>query len=137
MPITPTSTVDPTVMTNNWSAGLQSPTNQQKLVYKYTHPRVAFNANPTHAQQALLAGVQRAVAANKYASSMAAVDLNKAGDKHQLRHGGRDLEAEVERREHGIAGLVVHLLESIGAGGDAAGEGLDVKHSVYLALAAS
>ena len=80
MPITPTSTVDPSVMTNNWSAGLQSPTNQQKLVYKYTHPRIAFNANPTHAQQALLAGVQRAVAANKYASSMAAVDLNKAGD---------------------------------------------------------
>lgn len=80
MPITPTSTVDPTVMANNWSAGLQSPTNQQKLVYKYTHPRVAFNANPTQAQQALLAGVQRAVTANKYATSMAAVDLNKAGD---------------------------------------------------------
>ena len=78
MPITPTTTVDPTVMTNNWSAGLQSPTNQQKLVYKYTHPRQAFNANPTQSQQALLAGVQRAVTANKYASSMAAVDLNQA-----------------------------------------------------------
>jgi hypothetical protein len=78
MPITPTSQIDPTVMTNNWSAGLQSPTNQQKLVYKYTHPRAAFNANPTQSQASLLAGVQRAVAANKYASSMAAVDLNQA-----------------------------------------------------------
>jgi hypothetical protein len=67
-------------MSNNWSAGLQSPTNQQKLVYKYTHPRTAFNANPTQAQAALLAGVTRAVTANKYATSMAAVDLNQAAN---------------------------------------------------------
>jgi len=80
MPITPTTTIDPVVMTNNWSAGLQSPTNQQKLVYKYTHPRVAFNANPQQAQAALLAGVTRAVTANKYATSMAAVDLNQAAN---------------------------------------------------------
>lgn len=80
MPLTPTATVDPVQMTNNWSASLQSPLNQQKLIYKYSHPRTAFNANPTAAQAALLAGVQRAVTANKYANSMAAVDVNKAAD---------------------------------------------------------
>lgn len=78
MPMTPTTTVDPTVMAKNWSSALQNPTNAQKLVYKYSNPRALFNANPTQSQQALLSGVQRAVAANKYANSMAAADPNAA-----------------------------------------------------------
>jgi hypothetical protein len=78
MPMTPTTTVDPTVMTNNWSASLQNPQNQAKLIYKYSNPKALFNANPQAAQSALLTGVQRAVTANKYANSMAAADPNAA-----------------------------------------------------------
>jgi hypothetical protein len=80
MPITPTLNVDPTVMTNNWSGGLANPTNQQKLVYKYTHPKRAFNADPAGAQVAYSSGVQRAISANKYSHGMASADLNKAAD---------------------------------------------------------
>lgn len=80
MPMTPTSTVDPAVMTKNWSGALANPTNQQKLVYKYTHPRRLFNADPQGAQASLAAGVARAVSANKYANSMAHADVNKAAD---------------------------------------------------------
>jgi hypothetical protein len=78
MPITPTLTVDPTVMTNNWSAGLANPTNQQKLVYKYTHPKKLFNADPAGAQVAYQAGVTRAIAANKYQHGLANADPNVA-----------------------------------------------------------
>lgn len=78
MPMTATTTVSAQTMVANWTAGLQSPVNQQKLVNKYSNPRALFNANPQSAQTALLAGVQRAVAANKYASSMAAADVNQA-----------------------------------------------------------
>lgn len=78
MPMTATTTVSAATMVANWTAGLQSPVNQQKLVNKYSNPRQLFNANPQQSQTALLAGVQRAVAANKYASSMAAADVNQA-----------------------------------------------------------
>src|SRR5712692_11287920 len=79
-PITPTSTVDPNVMTNNWSGGLANPVNQQKLVYKYTHPHKLFNADPAGAQTSYQAGVTRAIAAGKYANGMAKADTNKAAD---------------------------------------------------------
>ncbi len=78
MPITPTLSVDPTVMTNNWSNGLSSPTHQQKLVYKYTHPKKLFNADPAGAQQAYQSGVTRAIAANKYQTGLANADPNVA-----------------------------------------------------------
>jgi|SRR5215469_5243471 len=78
MPMTATSTVSAQTMVSNWTAGLQNPVNQQKLINKYSNPRALFNANPAAAQTALLAGVQRAVAANKYAASMAAADVNQA-----------------------------------------------------------
>ena len=83
MPITPTTTVDPTVMTNNWSGGLANPTNQQKLLYKYTHPKALFNANPQAAQVSYQAGVTRAITANKYASGMANADPNAAATNMQ------------------------------------------------------
>lgn len=89
MPLTPTTTVDPTRMTDNWAASLQSPVNQAKLVYKYTHMPVAFNANPGQAQQRLLDGVNRAVQANKYATSMAHADVNKAAD-NMVAYGGQN-----------------------------------------------
>jgi len=78
MPITPTLTVSPTVMADNWAAGLANPTNQQKLIYKYNNPKRAFNANPTQAQGAWQAGVNRALTANKYANGMAAANLTQA-----------------------------------------------------------
>lgn len=80
MPITPTLTIDPTVMTNNWSAGLSNPTNAQKLVYKYNHPRRAFNADPAGSQTAWQNGITRAISVNKYATNLGAADLNKASD---------------------------------------------------------
>lgn len=78
MPITPTLTVDPTVMTNNWSGGLANPTNQQKLVYKYTHPKRLFNADPAGAQASYQTGVTRAIANNKYATGLGNADPNVA-----------------------------------------------------------
>jgi hypothetical protein len=78
MPMTPTTTVDPNVMTTNWSNSLQNPQNQAKLIYKYSNPKALFNANPQQSQAALLTGVQKAVTANKYANSMAAADPNAA-----------------------------------------------------------
>lgn len=77
MPITPTLTVDPTVMTNNWSSGMNA-TNSQKLVYKYTHPKRLFNADPQGAQTAYSAGVTRAIQTNKYATNFGAADPNQA-----------------------------------------------------------
>ena len=92
MPMNPTTTVDPTVMTNNWSAALQSPAAQAKLVYKYQNPRAAFNANPQQSQQSYSAGVARAVTANKYANSMAAADVNAAAD-NMAKFGGANWSA--------------------------------------------
>ena len=78
MPITPTLTVDPTVMTNNWAAGLANASNAAKLVYKYNHPKRVFNYNPAQQQTDYASGVSRAVTANKYANGMANADLNAA-----------------------------------------------------------
>src|ERR1700752_1429105 len=89
MPITPTLTVNPTTMTNNWSLGLQSPTNQQKLINKYLNPKVLFNANPTGSQQAWATGVNRALTAGKYAAGMANCDVNAAANNMQ-QYGGQN-----------------------------------------------
>ena len=87
MPITPTLTIDPTVMTSNWSAGLASPSNQAKLVYKYTHPHRAFNADPAGQQADWIIGINRAQVANKYATGMANADLNAAAT-NMTNYGG-------------------------------------------------
>ena len=57
MPITPTTTINPATMTANWTAGLQAPSNVQKLINKYNNPKAAFNANPTAAQASYQTGV--------------------------------------------------------------------------------
>lgn len=114
MPLTPTSTVDPNNMTNNWSASLQSPLNQQKLIYKYSHPAVAFNANPQAAQAALQAGVARAVAANKYANSMAAVDVNKAAD-NMAAYGGANWSNAGTAKKYKFAAVAPALAAAITA----------------------
>jgi len=85
--ITPTTTVNPLTMTNNWAAGLQSPTNQAKLVAKYLAPKRLFNYNPPLQQTDWQQGIARAVAANKYANGMAAADLAAAATNMQT-YGG-------------------------------------------------
>jgi hypothetical protein len=87
MAITPTLQVDPTVMTNNWSSGLQNPTNQQKLIYKYNHPHRVFNYDPVGQQVDWQAGVTRALNANKYANGMQNADLN-AASTNMTQYGG-------------------------------------------------
>jgi len=87
MPITPTTQVNAATMTANWSAGLQNPTNQQKLINKYLNPKALFNANPAAAQVSWNAGITRAIAANKYANGMAAADTNQAATNMQ-QYGG-------------------------------------------------
>jgi hypothetical protein len=89
VPITPTLQVDPTVMTNNWSAGLANPNSVQKLLYKYQHPKRAFNYDPAGQQVAYAAGVTRAIQANKYAHGMAGADLNAAAT-NMVNHGGQN-----------------------------------------------
>jgi len=80
MPMTPTLQIDPNVMAKNWSAGVGSPVNAQKLAYKYSHPKRAFNADPAGSQQAYQAGVTDAIARGAYATGLSAADANKAAD---------------------------------------------------------
>ena len=66
--ITPTLTIDPTVMANNWATGVAA--NAQKWLYKYLHPKALFNANPTQAQANWQAGINAAMARNAYSSGL-------------------------------------------------------------------
>src|SRR5258708_24043524 len=103
MPITPTLTVNPTTMTNNWSLGLQSPTNQQKLINKYLNPKALYNANPTQSQQAWSTGVTRALAAGKYASGLANSDPNQAAANMQ-QYGGQHRSTTRATQKHKLTG---------------------------------
>lgn len=80
MPMTPTTTVDPTVMAANWSKGVNNATNSQKLAYKYAHPKRPFNADPQGSQTSWTQGVQNAASQGTYATKLAAADVNKAAD---------------------------------------------------------
>lgn len=76
--ITPTSTINPTTMAANWSKGVSN--NAQKWLNKYLNPRAAFNANPTQAQAAWSAGVQRAMSLGTYATKLGSADLTMAAN---------------------------------------------------------
>jgi hypothetical protein len=76
--ITPTTGINPTTMAANWGPGVSA--NAQKWLNKYLNPKVAFNSNPTQAQAAWQAGVTAAMAANRYATKMAAVNLTTAAN---------------------------------------------------------
>jgi hypothetical protein len=89
MPITPTTTINPATMTANWTAGLQAPSNVQKLINKYNNPKAAFNANPAQAQASYQTGVARAIAANKYQNGMANANLNQAS-LNMTNYGGQN-----------------------------------------------
>jgi hypothetical protein len=111
-PITPTLQVNPTTMVNNWSAGLQNPTNQQKLINKYNNPKVAFNANPAQAQASWQAGVTRAIAANKYANGMAAADLNQAS-ANMTQYGGANWSNAGTTKKYKYAAVAPALANAI------------------------
>ena len=112
MPITPTLNVNPTVMIANWTAGLQNPTNQQKLINKYNNPKRAFNADPAGAQQAYSTGVTRAIQANKYASGMANADLNKAS-ANMTQYGGANWGAAGTAKAYKYAAVAPALAAAI------------------------
>jgi hypothetical protein len=114
MPITPTLQVDPTVMTNNWSGGLANPTNQQKLVYKYTHPKRAFNADPAGSQASYQTGVTRAINANKYANGMQNADLNKAAD-NMTNYGANNWAQSGTNKKYKYAAKSANLAAAINA----------------------
>lgn len=112
MPITPTLTVNPTTMTNNWSAGLQSPTNQAKLVAKYQAPKRLFNANPTQSQAAWQQGITRAISANKYATNLAAADPNQAA-ANMVSYGGANWSAAGTSKKYKYANKATNLANAI------------------------
>ena len=114
MPITPTNTVDPTVMTNNWSAGLASPTNQQKLIYKYTHPRRLFNADPAGAQSSWSAGITRALSANKYATGLQNADPNVAAS-NMTNYGGANWSTAGTSKKYKYQAKSTNLANAINA----------------------
>lgn len=114
MPITPTLQVDPTTMTNNWSAGLAAPVNQQKLIAKYLKPKRAFNADPAGAQTAYSAGVARALAANKYQTGMQNADLNAAATNMQ-NYGGANWSAAGTSKKYKYAAKAANLAAAINA----------------------
>jgi len=114
MPITPTNQVNSQTMLANWTAGLQNPTNQQKLINKYNNPKRAFNADPAGAQQAYSTGVTRAIQANKYASGMANADLNKAS-ANMTQYGGANWGAAGTAKAYKYAAVAPALAAAISA----------------------
>jgi len=112
MPITPTLQVNATTMTNNWSAGLQRPANQAKLINKYLNPKALYNANPAQAQQAYATGVTRAIAANKYANGMANSDTNQAATNMQ-QYGGTNWSTAGTSKKYKYAAVAPALANAI------------------------
>lgn len=111
-PITPTLNVDPTVMTNNWGTALSSGPGQAKLVYKYTHPKRLFNAEPAASQASYQIGVSRAIAANKYANGMANADTNKAAD-NMTTYGGPNWAQAGTSKKYKYAAKATNLANAI------------------------
>ena len=114
MPITPTLNVNPTVMIANWTAGLQNPTNQQKLINKYNNPKVAFNANPAQSQAAWQIGITRAITANKYSNGMAKANLNQAS-LNMTNYGGANWSASGTSKAYKYAAIAAALAAAINA----------------------
>lgn len=112
MPISPTTQVNATTMTNNWSAALANPTNQQKLVNKYLNPKSLFNANPQQAQASYQAGVTRAIQNNKYANGMASADTNQAATNMQ-QFGGANWGAAGTNKKYKYAAVAPALAQAI------------------------
>jgi hypothetical protein len=112
MPITPTTAVNATTMTNNWSTALANPSNQQKLVTKYLNPKALFNANPAQAQASYQAGVTRAIQNNKYANGMANADTNQAATNMQ-QFGGTNWGAAGTNKKYKYAAVAPALANAI------------------------
>ncbi len=112
MPMTPTLNVDPTVMTNNWSQGLSNPVNQAKLVYGYTHPDRAFNADPAGAEAAWQAGITRAQSVHKYSNNLGAADVNKAAD-NMAQFGGANWSSAGTSKKYKYAAKAPALAQAI------------------------
>ena len=110
--ITPTTQVSSATMLANWTAGLQSPTNQQKLVAKYLAPKRAFNADPAGAQVSYQAGVTRAIAAGKYAAGMANANLQQAATNMQT-YGGANWSASGTSKAYKYAAVAPALAQAI------------------------
>jgi hypothetical protein len=111
-PITPTLSVDPVKMTNNWSGSLQNPTNQQKLIDKYQNPKKLFNADPAGSQLKYQAGVTRAIAANKYANGMSKADTNQAA-ANMVAYGGANWSAAGTAKKYKYAAVATALASAI------------------------
>lgn len=114
MPITPTLTVNPATMVANWSASLQSPVNQQKLINKYLNPKRLFNADPQGAQASYAAGVQRAISSNKYATNLAAADPNQAATNMQ-QYGGANWSTAGTSKKYKYQNKATNLANAINA----------------------
>jgi hypothetical protein len=114
MPITPSSGVNPTTMTNNWAAGLQSPLNQQKLVTNYNNPKRLFNYDPIGQQADWQTGIQRASAANKYATGMANANLNQAS-ANMTQYGGQNWATAGTSKKYKYAAKATNLAAAINA----------------------
>jgi hypothetical protein len=112
MPITPSSGVNPTTMTNNWSAALQAPVNQQKLVQNYLNPRRLFNADPAGAQASWSAGITRAQAANKYENGLANANVNQAATNMQ-QYGGTNWSTAGTSKKYKYAAKAANLANAI------------------------
>jgi hypothetical protein len=114
MPMTPTMTIDPTVMAANWGKGVNNANNAAKLAYKYSHPKRAFNANPQASQQAWVSGVQQAQTAGTYASHLAAADVNKAAD-NMTAYGANAWMASGTSKAYKFAAKAQNLANAISA----------------------
>jgi hypothetical protein len=114
MPIQPSTGINPTTMTNNWSAALQSPLNQQKLVNGYLNPKRLFNADPAGQQQDWQIGIQRAAANNKYASGMANANLTQAAANMQ-QYGGTNWSTAGNAKKYKYAAKAPNLAAALNA----------------------
>jgi hypothetical protein len=117
MPITPTNTVDPTVMAKNWGPGVQA--NSQKWLYKYEHPKTLFNANPEAALTAWNQAVTNAAVQAKYKKNLAAADPNAAAAAaetygvQRYHQSGTQKSAKYAAKTPALATLINSALASI------------------------
>jgi hypothetical protein len=112
MPITPTSSVDPTTMTNNWGTGVNNANNAAKLVNKYLKPRRLFNADPTGAQQAYQSGVNNAIQQNTYATGMRNANTDQAAANMQ-QYGGNNWMTAGTSKKYKYAAKAASLANAI------------------------
>jgi hypothetical protein len=110
--ITPTTTVNATTMSANWTKGVAGAS--AKWLAKYLAPKALFNANPTASQASWIAGVQAAAAANSYANGLTNVNLTTVAN-NATNFGAANYAASGTNKAANYAAVTAPLASAISA----------------------